>query len=76
MLTEAPICYGCRHFIANAPNEWGWGQFCTAFPQGIPVDILASRADHRQPYPGDEGVQFEPKTPDDAAYAAELLGAK
>jgi hypothetical protein len=29
---------------------------CAAFPAGIPRDLLTSRFDHRNPYPGDNGI--------------------
>ena len=47
----APICYTCSHLREEMT--------CEAFPEGIPDDILESRADHRQPYPGDNGIHYE-----------------
>ena len=31
---------------------------CTAFPEGIPDDILEERFDHRNAHAGDDGVLF------------------
>lgn len=40
---------------------------CSAFPDGIPDDVLGGLVDHIDPLPGDNGIQFEPKLelPDD-----------
>jgi len=35
------------------------GATCTAFPDGIPEDILDNEVIHDKPYPGDHGVLYE-----------------
>lgn len=55
MIGPAPMCSFCIHF-----NESTQGERCRAFPNGIPQQILEFEVDHRKPFPGDNGVQFEP----------------
>ena len=45
-------CLHCKHFGA----DWT----CAAFPGAIPAAIVTGEHDHHQPYPGDNGIQFEP----------------
>ncbi|OJW20446.1 MAG: hypothetical protein BGO49_04355 [Planctomycetales bacterium 71-10] len=54
-MTVDPICLRCRHFVDD--RRWT----CAAFPRGIPGPILVMEADHREPYPGDGGIRFEPR---------------
>ena len=41
------------------PAAGAQGQTCTAFPGGIPDPIWYNQVDHRQPFTGDGGLQFE-----------------
>ena len=45
-------CINCRHFEKE--------DRCKAFPDGIPAKVFTGEHDHREPYPGDNGIQFEP----------------
>lgn len=33
---------------------------CKAFPKGIPEVIIDNEHDHTKPYPGDNGIRYEP----------------
>lgn len=49
-LTFTP-CLTCVHKKA--------GFLCRAFPDGIPMEIQLGENQHREPYPGDHGIQYE-----------------
>lgn len=46
-------CILCKH------NNVTTGDTCTAFPDGIPDTILSGEVDHKKPYKGDHGIQYE-----------------
>lgn len=50
-----PQCERCKHIHYDKP-----GFTCDAFPDGIPGAILHGGHDHRKPFPGDGGIEFEP----------------
>ncbi len=54
----SPVCTFCRHW--NGPAPLAKRRTCGAFPQKIPDEIWKGENDHRQPYPGDRGIRFEP----------------
>ena len=49
-----PQCNNCLHYMSNIS--------CHAFPAIIPKPLLINEIIHDKPYPGDGGIQFEPKT--------------
>jgi hypothetical protein len=57
-LVFSPVCNGCRHLIRDYTGQ----RRCAAFPDGIPLEIWLGEDDHRQPYPGDNGIQFAEMT--------------
>ena len=46
-------CMNCKH------RKGPWT--CKAFPDGIPEQILVGKHDHKTPFPGDNGIQWEQK---------------
>ncbi len=54
------LCFSCRHLRMTFPVS------CDAFPDGIPEDILDCTVQHDAPYPGDNGIQFEPRDGEEA----------
>jgi hypothetical protein len=50
------LCDHCKHrHLGTHPPT------CAAFPQRIPLEIRMMYVDHRQPYPGDNDITFEPR---------------
>lgn len=57
-MVNIPICNKCKHREAYRKLK---GIRCAAFPdRNIPKEITRNEHDHRKPYPGDNGIQFEP----------------
>ena len=48
-------CAFCKHYKGNK----GVTCLCTAFPEGVPEEIINNKFDHRHSYPGDHGIRWE-----------------
>lgn len=51
-VANVPQCLSCVHFTGDGG--------CAAFPSGIPEAIYLNLADHRKPFPGDQGIRWSP----------------
>lgn len=49
-------CASCIHFERERRD----GEFCAAFPGGIPEEITSGANQHRGPFPGDNGIRWAP----------------
>jgi hypothetical protein len=58
------MCLKCAHFSEDEDGQ----PFCEAFGGPPPLEIFQDGADHRLPFPGDNGVTFMPKGPVDQAF--------
>jgi len=47
------VCAFCTHLDINKQRS------CSAFPDGIPLEIWNGENKHQKPYPGDNNIQFE-----------------
>jgi hypothetical protein len=54
-------CHTCQHFRSpfSGDGTGEGGPTCAAFPDGIPEAILTNQVDHRDPQPGDHGIQWQ-----------------
>lgn len=50
-----PVCLDCKHLVSIEGNPK-----CKAFPEEIPEEIWMGGNNHKKPFPGDHGIQFEP----------------
>lgn len=68
-VNAARQCATCKNHI---PSTWT----CKAFPKGITEEIYRGRHDHSQPFPGDNGILYnpdDPKNPQSAPYVGRPL---
>ena len=49
----SPVCTFCRHASEEKRR-------CAAFSGDIPLAIWTGKNKHTKPYPGDNGIRFEP----------------
>lgn len=52
----SPVCTLCQNFDISNPIA----RQCSAFPDGIPLEIWKAENNHTSAYPGDNGIRFEP----------------
>ena len=61
-INAARQCATCKHAIPMSLA-------CKAYPNGIPKEIISGRWDHREHFPGDHGILYEPEDPNNVQSA-------
>lgn len=56
-MIQTAQCLMCSHYRHDSKVRSG---SCEAYPQGIPREIYSNKARHDIPYPGDNGIMFDP----------------
>ena len=59
LIDDSDVIYGVFSSVCTFCRHLKQGRSCAAFDD-IPAEIWTGTNDHRQPYPGDNGIQFEP----------------
>ena len=59
-LGTLPGCNSCKHLQPGILFTT-----CAAFPNGIPPMFANGEALHDRPFPGDNGIQYEPRPVDE-----------
>jgi hypothetical protein len=55
-MSQSGQCIGCKHYTMSAT--------CDAFPEKIPHKIFSGQLVHTKPYPGDQGILYDPILPE------------
>ena len=55
-MPQSDQCIMCKHYRVGELA-------CDAFPDRILQEIISGLFDHSQPYEGDHGILFEPRSP-------------
>ncbi len=45
------VCFGCANLL--------YYPYCLAFPNGIPAEMRIGGNEHKEPFPGDNGIMYE-----------------
>ena len=54
----SPVCALCKHY---QPEKGEFGRTCKAYPNddSIPLEIWLGKNNHKKPFSGDHGIQFQ-----------------